>query len=147
MSEHGFPIADGETQGLLGELVQQSADGILVIDRQGVVCYANPAAEDLFSQQEEPLIGTHLGVPAVEEDSRLSLPGGGQIRMVEIRASEINWQGRRFPWRPGFSPWWMSGMPCGQIDPTGKPGRINGPWIISRSRPGRPSIPGWWRYS
>jgi len=95
LSEHGFPIADHEARGFLGKLVQQSADGILVISRQGVVRYANPAAEDLFSHQQEPLIGTHLGAPAVEEASRLSLPGEGQLRMVEIKASKIEWRGEQ----------------------------------------------------
>ena len=45
--------------------VEQSADGLLVIDAQGIVRFANPAAIALFAGKTAALIGHHLGVPAI----------------------------------------------------------------------------------
>ncbi|HKH69041.1 MAG TPA: PAS domain-containing protein, partial [Reyranella sp.] len=44
-------------------LVERNADGILVVDEDGIVLFANPAAEQIFGRPHRALIGTPIGVP------------------------------------------------------------------------------------
>ncbi|MGM0432747.1 MAG: PAS domain S-box protein [Spirochaetota bacterium] len=69
-----------------------TVDGLLVIDADGVVQFANPSAVAMFAGQTENLVGFHFGTPAVKEPTELQLPGKG-LRYVEMRASEFSWNG------------------------------------------------------
>jgi signal transduction histidine kinase/DNA-binding response OmpR family regulator len=74
-------------------LVEKNADGILVIDEDGAVLFANPAAEQIFGRQAELLIGRPIGIPFVAGDTTeiaIHKPDGGQID-AEIRIVETTW--------------------------------------------------------
>ncbi|WP_116813264.1 response regulator [Steroidobacter cummioxidans] len=51
-------------------LIEKSTDGIIVVDAEGVVLSANPAAEHIFGRPAQALIGTHIGIPPSEEHLR-----------------------------------------------------------------------------
>lgn len=78
-------------------IVNQSVDGIVVTDADGMVVYANPAAEDLFGRSRESFTGVHFGVPVMPGESteitvyRKSLGH----RVVELRSTGLNWRGSR----------------------------------------------------
>jgi PAS domain-containing protein len=75
------------------KVVEHSVDGLLVIDKQGIVQFANPAAVALFTNKTKDLVGVHLGAPAIHEPVEVILPGGDGMRYVEMRATEIFWEG------------------------------------------------------
>ena len=82
----------GDRELFLETLINRSKDGILVINREGLVLFANPTAEEMFSDQEEDLLGYQIGMPAIQDDVELRLPHGDEIRTVEMRASPITWK-------------------------------------------------------
>jgi signal transduction histidine kinase/CheY-like chemotaxis protein len=74
-------------------LVEKNADGIIVIDEDGNVLFANPAAEQIFGRQAEVLIGRPIGIPFVAGDTAeiaIHKPDGDQID-AEIRIVETIW--------------------------------------------------------
>jgi signal transduction histidine kinase/CheY-like chemotaxis protein len=74
-------------------LVEKNADGILVIDEQGTVLFANPAAEQIFGRPAHLLIGQPIGIPFVTGDTTeiaIHKPDGHQID-AEIRTVETTW--------------------------------------------------------
>jgi PAS domain-containing protein len=73
---------------------EHSVDGLLVIDSEGIVRFANPAAVSLFSGRTKELTGFHLGSPAIDEAVEIALAGGDGLRHVEMRSTEIAWEGR-----------------------------------------------------
>jgi PAS domain-containing protein len=78
-------------QELFVAAAEQSVDGFLVIDREGVVQFANLAAAALFADQTCQLVGLHLGVPASLEPVEIALPNGRAARHVEMRSCDIQW--------------------------------------------------------
>src|SRR5215210_3087575 len=53
----------------LRAIVERMADGIIVVNGDGIIRFANPAAERLFARPSRELVGTHLGFPAVAGES------------------------------------------------------------------------------
>jgi PAS domain S-box-containing protein len=73
-----------------------AGDGILVVDRNGVIQYLNPAAEQLFDRRREELEGLSLGLPQVSgttTDIEIVTRSGG-VRVVEMRIVDTRWDGR-----------------------------------------------------
>ncbi|WP_340123454.1 ATP-binding protein [Methylobacter svalbardensis] len=73
-------------------------DGVLVVDSQGVVLYANQAAEILLARS--PIIGQSLAIPVNPEknsyqDINLIRPNG--LVWAEMRSSPLDWDGQ-----PGY---------------------------------------------
>ncbi|MGD8569004.1 MAG: ATP-binding protein, partial [Gammaproteobacteria bacterium] len=81
----------------MGKIIATNADGMVVVDRHGLVQFANPAAEVLFGHSQDVLIGQPFGFPVVagkstELDVRQK---GGAHLVVEMRVAEIPWEGRK----------------------------------------------------
>jgi len=77
----------------LRAIVDRLADGILVVDGEGVIRFANPAAELLFGRSQAQLIGTELGFPVVAgENAEIEVvrPGGETIT-AELRIVDADW--------------------------------------------------------
>lgn len=76
-------------------LVENIADGILVVDLNGTVLYANPAAACIFGQPPDQLLHVPLGRPLVLEDAAaLTVPRQGKNPAeVEMRVVEVAWGG------------------------------------------------------
>ncbi|MEO0972770.1 MAG: ATP-binding protein [Pseudomonadota bacterium] len=74
-------------------LVAQMADGVVVLDPTGVVCYANAAALRLFGlAREDALHGRLFGVPVTAAGiAEIELVSGTQVRLVELNAAKISW--------------------------------------------------------
>ncbi len=78
----------------LRRMIHENADGMLVIDREGVVRFANPAAERLLGRQDGSLEGTQLGFPVVAgELGEIEVLAGESPRTAEMRAVMIEWDG------------------------------------------------------
>src|SRR5947209_7814519 len=79
----------------LRAIVDRLADGILVVDGEGVIRFANPAAEALFGRPQAQLIGTELGFPVVAgENAEIEVvrPRGETIT-AELRIVDADWGG------------------------------------------------------
>jgi len=77
------------------KIVETSVDGILVLDGNGVVLYANPSASVLLEIPAESLPGIEIGIPAAGRDPvelTIMRPGGDRA-IVEMRVREIAWDG------------------------------------------------------
>jgi signal transduction histidine kinase len=78
----------------LRDIVEASADVILILDRSGAVRFVNRGAEKMYGRSAADLVGQAAGFViqpgAVEID--IPLPGGA-TRTAEVRAVEIEWDG------------------------------------------------------
>ncbi|MGK9055486.1 two-component system sensor histidine kinase NtrB [Neorhizobium petrolearium] len=76
-------------------LIENIADGVLVVDLSGDVLYANPAAAQIFGQPVEKLLHVPLGRPVVSgETAELTVPRPGKPPAeVEMRVVELGWDG------------------------------------------------------
>ncbi len=72
-------------------IIEDNADGIIIVDRKGVVRFANPAAEALFGREAGQLTGKSFGFPVVTgESSEVTVIRlGGEKATVEMRAAEM----------------------------------------------------------
>jgi diguanylate cyclase (GGDEF)-like protein/PAS domain S-box-containing protein len=97
-SAGGSPVAEQS----LRAVIRENLDGMLVIDRHGVVLFANPAAERLLSQPARALVGTRFGYPlvpgtsseidVVAGQSEIDVVSGQAPRTAEMRVVEIEWE-------------------------------------------------------
>ena len=78
-------------------VVENNADGILIIDQKGNVQFSNPAATCIFGRSLDQLVGVPFGFPLVEgESTELEIiRPDGSIVIVEARVSETTWEGER----------------------------------------------------
>ena len=84
-----------KSEGRLKLIIEKNADAILVISRDGIVRFANPAAELLLGRTALELMGTDIGFPVIGEEIPyidILHPSGAQI-FVAMRAVEIMWEG------------------------------------------------------
>jgi PAS domain S-box-containing protein len=72
-------------------LFNQSIDGIMVIDSEGVVQLANERAKEILASHFEPLEGHHLEIPLDESPVEIQVDRQDEIRTVEIRVNKVNW--------------------------------------------------------
>lgn len=84
-----------ETEQQLQKLIAENADGIIVVDDQGIVRFINPAALQLFGKSREQLIDESLGFPVVNGDFlEVDIPlSPEKILVAQMRVSRIQWQG------------------------------------------------------
>jgi len=80
------------------DLIACLPDGLLVVDQDGMIRYANPAAQQLFRQSEGELIDTPIGMSIkLGEQPEIELPGAAGPRFAEIHVSSAEWHGQ-FAW-------------------------------------------------
>ncbi len=77
-------------------LIAKNADGIIIVDGEGIVRFINPAAETLFNHQASKLLGTLFGFPMVAgETTEIDvLRPGGESVVSEMRVVETEWEGK-----------------------------------------------------
>lgn len=90
-------IALQQAKHKLDTIMTHVQDGILVIDAEGLIQFANPAAAQMFNQSLESLIGYQLGQPMV--DQKLTqidiLRLNGQPGMAEITVGAATWDNQQ----------------------------------------------------
>jgi two-component system cell cycle response regulator len=77
------------------QLLETNIDAVVVIDRNGIVRYANPAADALFAAGPGQLRGCALGFDIAPGDRKEIefVNGGGDEIIAEMRVVETNWDG------------------------------------------------------
>ncbi|MGQ7958334.1 EAL domain-containing protein [Pseudomonas sp. SP16.1] len=79
------------------QLLTDNRDALLVIDGEGALRYANPAAERLFAASQRQLLQLRFDLPHISEDLfewTLQTPSGDELE-VEIQLSETDWEGQQ----------------------------------------------------
>jgi len=79
-------------------VVDKSADGAIVVDRNGVVCFVNPAGKRLVTEPKAKKllsIGKLFGRPIVAGDVMEVeiIRGDGEIGIAEMRVVDTEWEG------------------------------------------------------
>lgn len=76
-------------------LINKNADGIVIVDGEGILRFINPAAESLFNHQASELLGTLFGFPVVAGETMEIdvLRAGGEMAVAEMRVVETEWEG------------------------------------------------------
>jgi signal transduction histidine kinase len=77
-------------------VVEQSAGGVIIVDRAGIVRFANPAAEKLFGRAACDIQGTLFGFPLVAgETTQIDVicPSGEAV-VAEMRVAAAEWEGQ-----------------------------------------------------
>jgi len=83
------------SQARLYKVIDSNADGMVIVDREGIVWYVNPAAEALLGCKAEELLGGAFGFPAVAGGTtELDIVHrGGERAVAEMRVVETEWEG------------------------------------------------------
>jgi PAS domain S-box-containing protein len=77
----------------LQAIIERNADAIVVAS-DGITCFANPAAAELFGYARDELLGVELGLPiVVGERTVVDIVQHGNHRIAEMQAVEIEWGG------------------------------------------------------
>ena len=78
-------------------LIESLVDAVVAINHEGVVEYANPAAQSLFGRHQHELVGEPFGLPALggaDADIQVIRPGG-DIAHAEMRVVDSEWEGEK----------------------------------------------------
>lgn len=78
-------------------IIERNADGILIVDEEGVVRFVNGAAEKLLNRRAKALLGAPFGFPVVAgETTELDIVRRDGNRVVaEMRVVVTEWEGSR----------------------------------------------------
>ena len=79
----------------LRKLIEKNVDAIIIVNKNNIVRFINPAAEKLFGQKKEKFLGTEFGFPLTggETTEIEILARKGEIAVAEMRVVEIEWEG------------------------------------------------------
>ena len=77
----------------LRAIIERLPDGIVIVDGQGAIRFANPAAEKLFDRSADELVGTSFGFPiVVGETTEIDIvQRRGGVVYGELRVVETEW--------------------------------------------------------
>ncbi len=86
-------IALETSQNNLSAILENHADGIVIVNTEGIVLYVNPAAEKLFSRNKADFIGSPFGFPISTEQAtnNLTIKNGNSFIEVELRSVQVVW--------------------------------------------------------
>ncbi|MBI1347817.1 PAS domain S-box protein [bacterium] len=78
-------------------VVRDLADGIVIVDSDGIVRFHNPAAEQLYGVRAGGLLGSFFGIASVSSrGAEVEILGSqGTRRVAELRASTVNWNRKK----------------------------------------------------
>jgi signal transduction histidine kinase len=78
-------------------IIENNADGIIIVNTEGIVRFVNPAAERILNRGQAELLDKVFDLPLVTGDTaelNVSRHNGG-MAAVEMRLVETEWQGER----------------------------------------------------
>lgn len=75
-------------------IVERSQDGIIIVDKEGVVQFINPAAASFFDKKQEEMLRQQFGFPVTAgESTEIQVFSDKQARFLEMRVAETEWNG------------------------------------------------------
>jgi len=93
-AEHIAELKRRQIEARFRKIIEDNTDAILIVSEDGIVHYANPVADQLFSQEEGGLTGHRLGIPVVLDSpvETTVVPREGAPRICEIRSTRTSWE-------------------------------------------------------
>lgn len=84
-----------ESEARFRTIITQQSDGIVIVDKEGLIRFVNPATEALLGFPAEALVGELFGFPIVAPGAaaEVNIFRRGHILIVEMRMVEIEWAG------------------------------------------------------
>jgi len=80
-------------QDAVRQIVERLADGVVIVRHDGVIRYANPAAERLFGRAAAELVGQACGFPLSSDSTEIEIVRRGDTPLVaELRLVETTWE-------------------------------------------------------
>jgi len=78
----------------LRKVIQTITDGILIVDKKGIVRFANPAAEHILNRKAQELLGKFFGFPVTAgQPTELNIVRSDrQTTIAEMHVTEIEWE-------------------------------------------------------
>jgi PAS domain S-box-containing protein len=84
-----------ESEAKFRTMIENTRDGVLILDQQGIICFANPAAEQLYKAAPGKLVGKPFGDSSVKDQTELCIPDwAGHHRIIELQLAHCQWDGR-----------------------------------------------------
>ena len=79
------------------KIVNANLDGMVVVNKEGVILYANPAAETLFGYKGKELLGIMIGFPVLSgKPDEVNIHHKGRKPITaEMRVVEIEWEDKK----------------------------------------------------
>jgi len=76
-------------------VIHKMTDGVVIVDREGIVRFVNPSAVSMFGLRAEELVGSSFGFPMVSgESAELDIVRkDGVLVAAEMRVAETRWDG------------------------------------------------------
>lgn len=83
-----------ESEARLRNIIRKNADGIIIVDENGIVRFVNPAAKHLFNRKANEILGAPFGFPVVAgEATEINIIRQNREKIVaEMRIVDIEWQ-------------------------------------------------------
>ncbi|MDO8527791.1 MAG: PAS domain-containing sensor histidine kinase [Deltaproteobacteria bacterium] len=77
-----------------GMIINKCSDSMVIVNHKGIVCFANPAAENLFGKSAEQMLGKPFGFKVGSESTvRLKIPfKKREPKVAEMRITSIEWE-------------------------------------------------------
>lgn len=77
-------------------IIENAADGIIIVGEDGTICFVNPAAEALFGRRAKELVGELFGFPVVAgETTEIDITRRRQEpAAAEMRVVKTEWEGK-----------------------------------------------------
>ncbi len=77
-------------------IVERNAEGVMVVDSEGIIRFANPAAGTFLSSSRDVLVGSPIGFPLTTGMLRqVDISRGSEgVGVAEMRAMETEWNGK-----------------------------------------------------
>ncbi len=86
-----------ESEARLRNIIEKNVDGIIIVDRNGIVRFVNPAGEALFGQKAEEFLEQLFGFPVVADETvEIDIVRStGERVIAEMRVVETEWRGEK----------------------------------------------------
>jgi len=84
-----------ESEKRLQSVIKKNADGIFVINNEGIIRFVNPAAKKMFRRSGKDLIGSPFGYPVIDsENSEIEIISrDAGTRIAALKCVKITWEG------------------------------------------------------
>ncbi len=76
-------------------IIEKSPDGVIIIDKDGIILFINPATEIIFDSKIDELVGKSFGFPIVNDETTEIeiICSNKKVRFAEMRMVETMWDG------------------------------------------------------
>ncbi len=83
-------------QVLFTEMVDDNVDGVIVVDADNIIRFANQRAAEMFNRKKAKKLAGEIFAfnPADNETAEIEIAAENKVRTVEMRSRKIEWDGR-----------------------------------------------------